>query len=69
MAMAFADNLVLLRDSWDDMCSNIKILETFCELVSPHRGKSVMAFTSSQQKTLIPSMIVLPGYQVAPPLT
>ncbi|NXR65877.1 PO21 protein, partial [Rhadina sibilatrix] len=31
-AMAFADDLVLLRGSWDGMCHNIKILETFCEL-------------------------------------
>ncbi|NXR52823.1 PO21 protein, partial [Hippolais icterina] len=32
MAMAFADDLVLLSDSWDGMRHNIKILETFCEL-------------------------------------
>ncbi|NXB78029.1 PO21 protein, partial [Donacobius atricapilla] len=32
MTMAFADDLVLLSDSWDSMCHNIKILETFCEL-------------------------------------
>uniref|UniRef100_A0A8C5JJ73 Reverse transcriptase n=1 Tax=Junco hyemalis TaxID=40217 RepID=A0A8C5JJ73_JUNHY len=31
-AMAFADDLVLLSDSWDGMCHNIKILETFCNL-------------------------------------
>ncbi|KAM7020649.1 mitochondrial enolase superfamily member 1 [Acridotheres tristis] len=31
-AMAFADNLVLLSDSWEDMKTNIKILETFCNL-------------------------------------
>ncbi|NXD46680.1 PO21 protein, partial [Copsychus sechellarum] len=31
-AMAFADDLVLLSDSWDGMCGNIKILETFCDL-------------------------------------
>ncbi|NXH64458.1 PO21 protein, partial [Rhabdornis inornatus] len=31
-AMAFADDLVLLSNSWDGMCTNIKILETFCEL-------------------------------------
>ncbi|NXL26703.1 PO21 protein, partial [Setophaga kirtlandii] len=31
-AMAFADDLVLLSDSWDGMCCNVKILETFCEL-------------------------------------
>ncbi|NXI20688.1 PO21 protein, partial [Irena cyanogastra] len=30
-AMAFADNLVPLSDSWDCMCCNNKILETFCE--------------------------------------
>ncbi|NXR92732.1 PO21 protein, partial [Hypocryptadius cinnamomeus] len=30
-AMAFADDLVLLSDSWDGMCCNIKILETCCE--------------------------------------
>ncbi|NWI48583.1 PO21 protein, partial [Picathartes gymnocephalus] len=31
-AMAFADALVLLSDSWDGMSDNIKILETICEL-------------------------------------
>ncbi|NXX24033.1 PO21 protein, partial [Podargus strigoides] len=31
-AMAFADDLVLLSDSWDGMCCNIGILETFCKL-------------------------------------
>lgn len=31
-AMAFADDLVLLSDSWDGMEVNIAILETFCEL-------------------------------------
>ncbi|NXT45332.1 PO21 protein, partial [Pelecanoides urinatrix] len=31
-AMAFADDLVLLSDSWDGMQYNIQILETFCEL-------------------------------------
>lgn len=30
-AMAFADNLVLLSDSWEGMQVNIKILETFCK--------------------------------------
>ncbi|NXH44027.1 PO21 protein, partial [Dicaeum eximium] len=30
-AMAFADDLVLLSDSWEGMCHNIRILETFCE--------------------------------------
>ncbi|NWV44553.1 PO21 protein, partial [Grantiella picta] len=32
MAMAFADDLVLLSDSWEGMDSNIKILEAFCKL-------------------------------------
>ncbi|NXR57205.1 PO21 protein, partial [Hippolais icterina] len=31
-AMAFADDLVLLSDSWEDMKENIKILEAFCDL-------------------------------------
>ncbi|NWS93330.1 PO21 protein, partial [Toxostoma redivivum] len=31
-AMAFADDLVLLSDSWENMKTNIKILETFCKL-------------------------------------
>ncbi|NXG26738.1 PO21 protein, partial [Grallaria varia] len=31
-AMAFADDLVLLSGSWEGMKTNIKILETFCEL-------------------------------------
>ncbi|NWU46194.1 PO21 protein, partial [Hylia prasina] len=31
-AMAFADDLVLLSDSWEDMKTNIEILETFCNL-------------------------------------
>lgn len=31
-AMAFADDLVLLSDSWEEMKQNIKILETFCHL-------------------------------------
>ncbi|RLV62413.1 hypothetical protein DV515_00019342, partial [Chloebia gouldiae] len=31
-AMAFADDLVLVSDSWEGMCDNIKILETFCQL-------------------------------------
>ncbi|NWZ01398.1 PO21 protein, partial [Loxia curvirostra] len=31
-AMAFADDLVLLSDSWDGTQRNIKILETFCQL-------------------------------------
>ncbi|NXM09834.1 PO21 protein, partial [Tyrannus savana] len=31
-AMAFADDLVLLSGSWEGMETNIKILETFCEL-------------------------------------
>ncbi|NXS78557.1 PO21 protein, partial [Erpornis zantholeuca] len=31
-ALAFTDDLVLLSDSWEGMCHNIKILETFCEL-------------------------------------
>uniref|UniRef100_A0A803VHT8 Reverse transcriptase domain-containing protein n=1 Tax=Ficedula albicollis TaxID=59894 RepID=A0A803VHT8_FICAL len=31
-AMAFADDLVLLSDSWENMKTNIKILETFCNL-------------------------------------
>ncbi|NWT13104.1 PO21 protein, partial [Vireo altiloquus] len=31
-ALAFADDLVLLSDSWEGMCHNIKILETFCKL-------------------------------------
>ncbi|NXS00136.1 PO21 protein, partial [Oxylabes madagascariensis] len=35
-AMAFSDDLVLLSDSWEGMCSNIKILETFCELTGLH---------------------------------
>ncbi|NXM44856.1 PO21 protein, partial [Gymnorhina tibicen] len=30
-AMAFAGDLVLLSDSWEGMCSNMEILETFCE--------------------------------------
>ncbi|NXL15121.1 PO21 protein, partial [Setophaga kirtlandii] len=32
MAMAFADDLVLLSDSWEGMCHNIRIVEAFCEL-------------------------------------
>ncbi|NWU33170.1 PO21 protein, partial [Hylia prasina] len=35
-ARAFADDLVLLSNSWDGMHSNIKILETFCELTGLH---------------------------------
>ncbi|NXV09307.1 PO21 protein, partial [Cettia cetti] len=31
-ALAFADDLVLLSDSWDGMSHNIRILETFCKL-------------------------------------
>ncbi|NXB27197.1 PO21 protein, partial [Rhagologus leucostigma] len=31
-AMAFADDLVLLSDSWEGMNRNIGILETFCNL-------------------------------------
>lgn len=31
-AMAFADDLVLLSDSWENMKENIRILETFCDL-------------------------------------
>ncbi|NWV39233.1 PO21 protein, partial [Grantiella picta] len=31
-AMAFADDLVLLSDSWEGMKKNIKILEKFCDL-------------------------------------
>ncbi|NWR53758.1 PO21 protein, partial [Regulus satrapa] len=31
-AMAFADDLVLLSDSWEGMKTNIRILETFCDL-------------------------------------
>ncbi|NWW69460.1 PO21 protein, partial [Ifrita kowaldi] len=31
-AMAFADYLVLLSDSWENMKRNIEILETFCNL-------------------------------------
>ncbi|NXM38095.1 PO21 protein, partial [Gymnorhina tibicen] len=30
-AMAFTDDLVLLSDSWEGMCQNIRILETFCD--------------------------------------
>ncbi|NXN83956.1 PO21 protein, partial [Bombycilla garrulus] len=33
-AMAFADDSVLLSDSWGGMRCNIKILETFCELMN-----------------------------------
>ncbi|NXF13537.1 POLR protein, partial [Smithornis capensis] len=33
-AMAFADDIVLLSDSWQGMQFNIKILENFCELTS-----------------------------------
>ncbi|NXI23313.1 PO21 protein, partial [Sterrhoptilus dennistouni] len=32
MAMAFADDLVLVSNSWEGMCHNIKVLETFCDL-------------------------------------
>ncbi|NWW00750.1 PO21 protein, partial [Machaerirhynchus nigripectus] len=35
--MAFADDLVLSSDSWEGMESNIKILETFCELTGLKR--------------------------------
>ncbi|NWH85463.1 PO21 protein, partial [Aegithalos caudatus] len=40
-AMASADNLVLLSDSWDSMSCNITILEIFCELtgLQTHREK------------------------------
>ncbi|NXU41051.1 PO21 protein, partial [Drymodes brunneopygia] len=31
-AMAFADDLVLLSDSWEGMVNNIEILEAFCNL-------------------------------------
>lgn len=31
-AMAFADDLVLLSDSWDGMQKDIAILEVFCDL-------------------------------------
>ncbi|NXH51046.1 PO21 protein, partial [Dicaeum eximium] len=31
-SLAFADDLVLLSDSWENMQTNIKILETFCNL-------------------------------------
>ncbi|NWT91032.1 PO21 protein, partial [Lanius ludovicianus] len=31
-AMAFADDLVLLSDSWENMKQNIKLVETFCNL-------------------------------------
>ncbi|NWI50208.1 PO21 protein, partial [Calyptomena viridis] len=31
-AMAFADDLVLLSDSWEGMERNIKTLETFCNI-------------------------------------
>ncbi|NXU78894.1 PO21 protein, partial [Oreotrochilus melanogaster] len=31
-AMAFADDLVQLSDSWEGMCHNINILEAFCNL-------------------------------------
>ncbi|NWT91028.1 PO21 protein, partial [Lanius ludovicianus] len=31
-AMAFADNLVLLSDSWENMKRNIRVVETFCNL-------------------------------------
>ncbi|NWH26398.1 PO21 protein, partial [Grus americana] len=30
--MAFADDLVLLSDSWDGMQKNIEVLEVFCDL-------------------------------------
>lgn len=30
-ALAFADDLVLLSDSWEGMQANIRVLETFCE--------------------------------------
>lgn len=44
-AMAFADNLVLLSDSWDGVCGNIKILETFCELTRLQtQGKKCYGF-------------------------
>ncbi|NWI83328.1 PO21 protein, partial [Dryoscopus gambensis] len=32
LAMAFADDLVLLSNSWEGMAYNIKLLETFCDL-------------------------------------
>ncbi|NWY34367.1 PO21 protein, partial [Pheucticus melanocephalus] len=35
-AMAFADDLVLLSDSWEGMCQNIKILEAFCGFTGLH---------------------------------
>lgn len=40
-AMAFADDLVLLSDSWEGMYHNIKILEAFCNLtgLSTQGGK------------------------------
>ncbi|NWV92023.1 PO21 protein, partial [Machaerirhynchus nigripectus] len=31
-ATAFADDLVLLSDSWEGRAQNLKILETFCDL-------------------------------------
>lgn len=32
--MEFADDLVLLSNSWENMKTNIEILETFCDLTS-----------------------------------
>lgn len=44
-AMAFADDLVLLSDSWDGMQRNIKILETFCQLTGLRtQGKKYHGF-------------------------
>ncbi|KAF4803297.1 hypothetical protein TURU_017292 [Turdus rufiventris] len=52
-AMAFADNLVLLSDSWDSMCSNIKILETFCEPTGLQtQGKKCHGFCIKPTKDL-----------------
>ncbi|NWH63188.1 PO21 protein, partial [Geococcyx californianus] len=38
--LAFADDLVLLSESWEGMQKNIKIVEAFCELKGPqHSGE------------------------------
>ncbi|XP_059716807.1 mitochondrial enolase superfamily member 1 [Haemorhous mexicanus] len=44
-AMAFADDLVLLSDSWESMQRNIKILEAFCQLTGLHtQGEKCHSF-------------------------
>ncbi|KAK9535973.1 hypothetical protein VZT92_005798 [Zoarces viviparus] len=53
-SMAFADDLVMVSDSWDGMALNIVILETFCQLtgMSVQPSKCHGFFLDTQGKTL-----------------